>query len=40
MIGLLIVQILVVLALGVEPKRLRLEDIGSEVRASARTAKV
>ena len=40
MIGLLIVQILVVLALGVEPKRLRLEEIGSEVRASARTAKV
>ena len=40
MIGLLIVQIIVVLSLGVEPKKRRLEEIGSEVPASARPARV
>ena len=38
MIALLIVQILVVLTLGVEPKKRRLEDIGPEESAAARAA--
>jgi MFS transporter, putative metabolite:H+ symporter len=40
MIGLLIVEILVVLTLGVEPKKLRLEEIESEASASRYPAKV
>ena len=40
MIGLLIVEILVVLTLGVEPKKRRLEELESEVTASPYTAKV
>ena len=40
MIGLLIVEILVVLALGVEPKKRRLEELESEATASPYPAKV
>jgi putative MFS transporter len=40
MIALLVVQILVVLTLGVEPKKRRLEDIGPEESAAARPAEV
>jgi putative MFS transporter len=40
MIGLLIVEILVVLTLGVEPKKRRLEEIESETTASPYPAKV
>jgi len=40
MIALLVVQILVVLTLGVEPKKRRLEDIGPEESAATRPAEV
>jgi putative MFS transporter len=40
MIGLLIVEILVVLTFGVEPKKRRLEEIESETTASPHPAKV
>jgi putative MFS transporter len=40
MIALLIVQVIVVLTLGVEPRKRRLEEIGPEVIASPRPAKV
>jgi putative MFS transporter len=40
MIALLIVQVIVVLTLGVEPRKRRLEEIGPEVAASPRPAKV
>jgi hypothetical protein len=40
MIGLLIVEIAVVLALGVEPKKRRLEEIESETTAATFPAEV
>jgi len=40
MIGLLIVEILVVLTLGVEPKRRRLEEIESQTTVAAFPAEV
>jgi hypothetical protein len=40
MIALLIMQILVVLIFGVEPKNRRLEEIDNEGQAAAQTAKV